>query len=390
MKILILITKAELGGAQIFALNLARSLKQKGEEVVVASGAFGFLSEELKKEGIEFHLFKNLKRGIKPVSSYLFARELKKFVDKNNFNLVHLNSTNTLTSAWHLRSLRNRKIKENTNDSEKKKLKTVFTIHGLSVLDPRYKANKLFKYAYFVFFKLAFKKIDELVFVSETNLKFAKQKKLVSPDSSKASLIYNALDLADDYFWGKKESQDFLLKTFFDKLSSDFFTDSFVCVSVGRLAYPKNYEFLISSFNDIKKEIPNFKLVIIGAGPKEQEYRKLIKLYRLEKEVILLGELKDAARHLRAFDLFILPSIFEGLSISLIEARLSKIPVLATLVGGNHEIITEENCYKLNNTADLITKVTNVYQGKFKELGREEELFSLSEMLEKYQRLYNK
>ncbi len=379
MKILIIITKAELGGAQMFVLNLCRALKERGDEVIVASGAEGFLSEELKREGIDFHIFKNLKRGFNPFTNYLFAKELKKYVENNNFSVVHLNSTNTLLGVWSLDKLKNKIAK---------KFKIVFTVHGLSVLDPNYQANRLFKYIYFKLFKLAFKKIDNIVFVSKNNFDFAKDSGLLADFLDRSSLIYNALDLKDDYFLSSEESRKFLLENHSKKLDANFFSNFFVCVSIGRLAYPKNYEFLISSFKDLKKEINNLKLVIIGDGPKYDEYDRLIKTYRLEADIILLGGIDNAASYLKAFDLFILPSIFEGLSISLIEARLASVPVIASSVGGNHEVISSVNCFKLNDANDFIAKVKAVYNGDYNRLDKGEELFSIAAMVNKYREIY--
>lgn len=380
MKILIIITKAELGGAQMFVLNLCRALREKGYEVIVASGTEGFLSEELKREEIDFHIFKNLKRGFNPFTNFLFSRELKRYVKDNNFDVVHLNSTNTLLGVWSLGSLRKSNIKN---------FKVVFTVHGLSVLDANYEANRLFKYIYFKLFKLAFKKIDNIVFVSESNLDFAKKSGLLTGILDKTSLIYNALDLKDNYFISREESQKFLLEKYANRLSANFFNNSFICVSIGRLAYPKNYEFLISNYQELKKEIANLKLVIIGDGPKYDEYDKLIKAYRLESEIILLGEIDRAATYLKAFDLFILPSIFEGLSISLIEARLAGISVIASAVGGNHEVISLANCFELNNVKDFISKVKAIYQGNYNILDKGDDLFSITAMVNKYRNIYH-
>ena len=390
MKILIVITKAEIGGAQVFALNLAKGLKKLGEEVVVAGGPGEFLPEALKQENIHFHRFEYLKRSLNPLNSLKFLKELKDYTKEGNFDLVHLNSTNALLGAWSLDNLK----KKNNN-----KPKVVFTVHGLSLLDERYKGNRIIKYLYKLFFKLAFKKLDKIFFVSKNNLEFAERNNILHKNS-KTELIYNGLDIDNNYYFQREEARQ-VLQEKLKKISREtIFNDSnFIYGSIGRLAYPKNYEFLISAHKALTEKIPNAKLVIIGEGPEREKYEAMIKAYRLENEIFLLGEMQEASKYLKAFDLFVLPSVFEGLSLSLIEASLAKIPVLASLVGGSEEIIGSLRCFKLNDLAEFIEKA--VITAKREQNSPQEELekkydeelnndkrFSALEMAKKYLKLY--
>ena len=376
MKILIVITKSEIGGAQIFSLNLAKQLKALGEEVVVAGGEGEFLPQELAKENIDFYRFKQLKRGFSLVNNFRFLKELKDYVRANNFSVVHLNSTNALLGVFPLSCLKKKGLK----------VKTVFSVHGLSLIDGGHRALGIIKFCYLLFFKLAFKKLDEIVFVSRKNFEFAKASSLLNSGIfKKASLIYNGLDLPTDYFLEKEIARE--------KLKLSFPEATFIYGSIGRLAYPKNYEFLISSYKDLREKIPQAKLIIIGEGPERGKYQDMIKAYGLSEDIILLGEIKDASMYLKAFDLFVLPSVFEGLSLSLIEAKLAKVPSLASLVGGNEEIVSASHCFKLNDAEDFIAKAVKVSQGANLELQAdsepgEEESFSAKEMAEKYLKLY--
>lgn len=390
MKILIVITKAEIGGAQIFVLNLARGLKVLGYQVVVAAGPGDFLVKELEKEGIEFYRFKNLKRSYNPFSGLIFNRELKNYVAKNGFDLVHLNSSNALLGLWPLSSLKKKSGKP----------KIVFTVHGLSLIDGQHKTPRLIKKLYQLFFKLAFKKLDHFVFVSQNNFNFAKKIGLLDAGLfKKASTIYNGLDFPDNYFYTSDKARELLKlkllgenrELLADNLDTFFSNTSFIYGSIGRLAYPKNYEFLISSFKDLKKDIPEIKLLIIGDGPEKNKYQAMIKAYDLSNNIILLGELKDASRYLKAFNLFVLPSVFEGLSLSLIEANIANVPSLASQVGGNEEIVGTEACYKFNDLDEFITKVKGVYKDDVRDLESndlEKLKFSAKKMTEEYLKLY--
>lgn len=354
MKILIVITKSELGGAQVFALNLARGLKKAGEEVVVAGGPGEYLPQELEKAGIAFKRLENLERSRNPFKNLSFIKELNQYVTAGHFDAVHLNSTNALLGVWGLRGT-----------------KTIFTVHGLSLLDSGHKAFCLVKMAYRWFFRAAFKKVNQIVFVSKLNLDFAKKSGLLKGLEAKSHLIYNGLE--PENLLSREEARARL------HLGSD----DYIYGSIGRLAYPKNYEFLIHAYFGLKALKPNAKLLIIGEGPEREKYENLVKLYKLEKEVILTGEIVDASRYLKAFDLFVLPSIFEGLSLSLIAAVQAEIPALASRVGGNEEVIGVNNCFTLDDKADFLRLVQ---QNDFR---IEQKIdFSANKMVEDYLTVY--
>lgn len=361
MKTLIVITKSELGGAQVFTLNLALGLKEKGEEVTVAGGPGDYLPKELEKNNIPFHRLEKLKRSFNPFQNLSFARELKNYVGANNFEVVHLNSTNALFGVWSLNNL-------------KKKVKVVFTVHGLSLLDGGHHALSLIKKAYYLFFKAAFKKLSAIVFVSQKNLDFAKKSGLIKGLEDRSHLIYNGLNFNQNNLLSRGEARRRLHLNEAD----------YIFGSIGRLAYPKNYEFLINSYLDLKTIKPQAKLLIIGEGPERDKYENLIKLYHLENEVILTGEMVGASNYLKAFDLFVLPSIFEGLSLSLIEAVQAEIPAVASRVGGNEEIVGVDNCFTLNNKEEFIALVKS---DSF--VIREKKDFSASQMVAAYQGVYN-
>jgi len=369
MKILIVITKSELGGAQNFVLNLARGLKAAGEEAVVGGGPGEYLPEELAKDGIAFHRFKNLERGRNPLKGWKFAAELKEYAAAEKFAVVHLNSTNALLGAWSLSRL-------------EPKPRLVFTVHGLSVLDGGHRAPGPLKMAYRSFFKAAFKKLDALVFVSRLNLKFAAASGLLEGGTeAKSHLIYNGLDFSPDYLLNREEARRELA----EKLMIDL-DNYYVYGSIGRLAYPKNYEFLINAHKAVKTIQPQAKLLLIGEGPERIKYEGLIKSYQLEGDVVLSGEIACASRYLKAFDLFVLPSVFEGLSLSLLEATRAGIPSLATRVGGNEEIIGAEQCFSLNNQAEFLKLLSEIRENNSK--NKAAGYFSENSMVKAYLELY--
>lgn len=97
--------------------------------------------------------------------------------------------------------------------------------------------------------------------------------------------------------------------------------DKFVIGHIGRMAPPKNQKFLLQIFKEIKKERINSILLMIGNGPLEKEIEAEIKRLNLQGDVILLGVRNDVPNLLMAMDVFLLPSLYEGLPVVCVEAQ---------------------------------------------------------------------
>ena len=87
-KVFIIVTKGEVGGAQMSVLNLARGLEERGVGVTVGFGRGEFLKNELEKSAIAYTNFKYLKRTHNPFINLLFIWEVKKYLDKNKFDVI--------------------------------------------------------------------------------------------------------------------------------------------------------------------------------------------------------------------------------------------------------------------------------------------------------------
>ena len=92
---------------------------------------------------------------------------------------------------------------------------------------------------------------------------------------------------------------------------------------VGRFVEQKNHRFLIDIFNEVHKEKTNSMLLLVGQGPLMAEIKDKVKKLGIEKSVSFLGQRNDANRLYQAMDVFVLPSLYEGLGIVLIEAQCS-------------------------------------------------------------------
>ncbi|MDD4994899.1 MAG: glycosyltransferase family 4 protein [Patescibacteria group bacterium] len=114
-------------------------------------------------------------------------------------------------------------------------------------------------------------------------------------------------------------------------------------VCVARLSWEKGLDYLIKSLPSVFQEFPNAHLVMVGEGNKRQEIERMIKELNLGSRVTLLGKLphEETLREMGKAQIFICPSLAEGLGIVFIEAQACGAPVIGTRVGGIPDVISD-------------------------------------------------
>lgn len=117
--------------------------------------------------------------------------------------------------------------------------------------------------------------------------------------------------------------------------------DTLVVGTVGRLDPVKDQAGLVRSFAALLRGQPDAFLVLAGEGPCRADLTRLIRELGVEPRVRLLGDCPDVPLVLGAMDLFVLPSIAEGMSNTVLEAMAAGLPVVATRVGGNPEMVED-------------------------------------------------
>ena len=177
--------------------------------------------------------------------------------------------------------------------------------------------------------------------------------------------------------------------------------DSFIVGTVGRMAAVKDQTTLARAFVSCVSRNPTaarrMRLVLVGEGPLRAECAELVSAAGLTDRVWMPGERDDVAEVLRMLDVFVLPSIAEGISNTILEAMATGLPVVATRVGGNPELVDERTGMLVpSSDPDAMAEALTSYCDDSQKTAchgkaarrRVEDEFSLTRMVSEYARVY--
>lgn len=173
-----------------------------------------------------------------------------------------------------------------------------------------------------------------------------------------------------------------------------------IVLSVGRLVSWKGFRMLIKIMPQLLNLNQFARIVIVGDGPDRESLNSMVKNLGLEKKVYLVGKKtkEELAVYLAAADMFVLNSGYEGFSHQVLEAMACGVPVVASAIGGNKEVITQgENGFliKHNDEFNIVEAIKALWndkelKGHFVEKGKETiGKFSLEKMVEETIKILN-
>ncbi|MBL7071167.1 MAG: glycosyltransferase family 4 protein [Candidatus Omnitrophica bacterium] len=303
MRILHLATHLNMGGIGRYVTNLAKAFKKKGHTVFVASSG-GELERVLSDEGIK-HIYVDIrtKSELSPklLGSY---KVLRRLIREENIDLIHAHTRVAQVIAALL--------------SSREKVPYVTTCHGFF-------KNRLGRRLFGCWGARAvaiseavrdqltgsFKIPEERVALIHTGIEMERFTRDVLPGEKDS--IKRGLDLGGEHVIG----------------------------TIGRLSPVKGQEILIKAARKLTAEFPDIKVLLVGDGPDENRLRRLSTKLGLDGATVFTGSIEDTARIIQAIDVFVLPSVAEGLGLSLIEAMASGKACIASRVGGAANIIED-------------------------------------------------
>jgi len=311
-KVLIVITKSSWGGAQTYVYDLASQLPREQFDVVVVLGGDGELQKKLKEQNIRTITIKALQRDINLLKEFRVFHELIKLLRTERPDVLHVNSS----KAGGLGALAGR-ITNIPN--------IIFTAHGWAFKEKRGVLTLLL-----------------LRILSWITVLLTHKTIVVSRDDYEKSnwmpltrrkIVYIPVAPSEIHYEEKEKARSIL--------TGDNPRKTLYIGTISELHPNKGLTCAIDAVGELVENGYDIVFVIIGTGEKQTMLEKYITKKGLEEHIMLSGFVPDAARYLKALDIFTLTSIKEGLPYAALEAGNAELPVVATNVGGIPEIVTD-------------------------------------------------
>ncbi len=323
MKVLILITKSNLGGAQRYVYDLATNLPKNSCDVEVMAGGNGPLIDKLIKAGIKANGALPINRDVNILEDIKVFFKLISLLKEKRPDVLHVNSS----KIGGLGALAGRITRVP---------KIIFTAHGWAFNEDRSFLQKLvIKLLHWITIVLSHTTIS----VSES-LHYQMMNWPLT--SKKITVIYNGIKPEPGFSKTNARLELARMNSQFDKVLKAH-KNITIIGSVGELHHIKGYDYALRGMREILENHPDKKIlyVIFGTGEEKEHIEKTIKELKIDASVILFGYVQQASQYLKAFDIFLLPSISEAFPYIGLEVGLASLPIVATAVGGIPEIIDD-------------------------------------------------
>ncbi len=318
-KILYVVTKSNLGGAQKYVLEASGAMKKEGFEVFVACGGQGLLTERLAEISIPTFNIEGAQRDISIFKEIKAFFSLAKTIRTVRPNILHLNSP----KIGGLGSLLGRLLGIK---------KIIYTNHGWAFNEerPRWQ-TALIKIISYITVLLCHK----VIILSERELGMISSWKIPGREE-KFTLIPVGVHPFETI-----DREQARIKLIGSQITNNIKEkNAFVFGTIGELTKNKGYPYVLHALRKLMLDGKEFIYIIIGEGEDMQSLKSLAEELQIADRVYFTGRVDNAKQYLGAFDFFILGSIKEGLPYVLIEAGLAQVPVITTNVGGIPELIT--------------------------------------------------
>lgn len=314
MRICHVITKPELGGAQLNTSHLISNLSAHGYNISIITSPYGILKHEFKNiKNITCYFSKFLIRPLNFLYDIWALIDIYNICKKGKFILVHTHSSKAgiigRCAAWLARTKY-----------------IVHTVHGWSFNSCQ---NPLVKWLFIFLEKMAATITTKIICVSEKDIERGLGYNIAPKE--KFVLIRYGIDI--DVF--RKASNNISTK----KKELGIYNDDPVVGMISCLKPQKSPIDFIKAAIDIYKEIPHVNFLLVGDGVLKNRCKAILQQSSLNGRFIFAGWRRDISELLDIFDVTVLTSKWEGMPIAIIEALCKGCPVVVTDVGGAQEIV---------------------------------------------------
>ena len=333
-----------------FNMNNIRMLQDLGYEVDVACNfsdttvwpedRIKQFKDNMKARGVScFHL--SFSRKLSKINRHFLSyRELKKLIHRRHYSLIH---THTPIASVIVRLA-----------ARKMKVVLIYTAHGFHFYSGAPFLNWMMFYP---LEKWLSRYTDVLITINKEDYRRA-----LASFNARKTVYVPGIGVDIHKFAYRQDAKDRI------RSELNITNNQILFLSVGELNRNKNHETVVKAIRDI-----NATYIIVGEGALKESIKSVSAKYGVD--VRMVGFRKDVADFYSAADIYILPSIREGLNVSLMEAMASGLPVVCGRIRGNVDLIEEEKGGSLFNPVsenDLKHKLTNLLEKReqFKDIGR--------------------
>ena len=304
MRILHVNTHVNIGGIGQYIVSLTKALRSKGVECLVASSGGDLEAELIRSDIRHIRLDINTKFEFGP-KVFCAASSLAQIIKEEKIDLLHAHTR----VAQVVSSLA----------SQYAAVKYITTCHG-------YFKPKLSRRLFDTWG-------EKVVAISDAVSEHLKNDFKV--DAKRIEIIYNGVDVNR---FSKIYSADEITRA---KRSLSLHSGA-VVGTMGRLSSVKGQKFLIEAMREVISKTDNIQCLIIGSGPEEAALKSLARTLGVEDHIVFTGAAYiDIPLYLSCMDVFVLPSIKEGLGLALLEAMSSARPCVASATGGICNIVKD-------------------------------------------------
>lgn len=300
-KVLYIITKATWGGAQRYVYDAATHVPKGGYEATVAYGQKGHLVEKLEAFGIKTHHIPALGRDIALISDVASFFQIYRYIGTVRPDEVNLHSSKAAglgALAARLRGVP----------------RIVFVLHGWPFKERRNAAARAL--IYFVSWLTALLS-NEVRVVSRTDETIGKRMWKIAQ-----KIRYTPITLEETMFLPRAEAEAALgISSILPRI-----------VTIAELTRNKGQHVALKAIAALKKRGVSAEYFLIGNGEDAASLAEAARKLDIEERVHFLGFRENAAEYLKAFDVFLLPSLKEGMPYVLLEAAKARLPIVTTNV----------------------------------------------------------
>lgn len=334
-KILQLIDGGFLGGGQTNVLSIAKNADKSKFDISVAAAGGEKFEDEVQRNSIAFYPI-----DLPKLLRTKYLKKLEKLFEEQKFDLIH---THGGVAGFYGRILK----------KHHPEVRCVHTIHGIHYINS---GNLLRKSVSKTIEQYLVQYTDRTI--CETHNDFLTAVKNKIADRTKTDIIPNGIEVSK--FANLKKDTALISELGLN-------AENFIIGNISRFDEQKNQQLILQAAYFLIRKYPQMRFVFVGSGKHLEQMRDLARDSKLEEYVVFTGEQENLIDYYSIFDIFVFPSLWEGMPYVLLEAMASRLPIICSRLPNLLEVVKSDySAFTINprDMDDLFRKISAMYQSK--------------------------